>query len=59
MAAADDLSFLDKLWRDWSPGYQAGEHLALVKDSLRQPANLAAAVGYYRPVGQAATRYPG
>jgi pimeloyl-ACP methyl ester carboxylesterase len=46
--ARDDLAFLDKLWRDWSPGFQPGEHLARVKDCLRQPANLAAALGYYR-----------
>jgi pimeloyl-ACP methyl ester carboxylesterase len=46
--ARDDLAFLDKLWRDWSPGFQSGEHLARVKDCLRQPANLAAALGYYR-----------
>jgi pimeloyl-ACP methyl ester carboxylesterase len=48
VVARDDLAFLDKLWRDWSPGFQSGEHLARVKDCLRQPANLAAAVGYYR-----------
>jgi pimeloyl-ACP methyl ester carboxylesterase len=46
--ARDDLAFLDKLWRDWSPGFQPGEHLARVKDCLRQSANLAAALGYYR-----------
>jgi pimeloyl-ACP methyl ester carboxylesterase len=46
--AHDDLAFLDKLWRDWSPGFQPGEHLARAKDCLRQPANLAAALGYYR-----------
>ena len=46
--ARDDLAFLDKLWRDWSPGFQPGEHLARVKACLRQPANLAAALGYYR-----------
>ena len=46
--ARDDLAFLDKLWRDWSPGFQSGEHLARVKDCLRQTANLAAALGYYR-----------
>jgi pimeloyl-ACP methyl ester carboxylesterase len=46
--ARDDLAFLDKLWRDWSPGFQPGEHLARVKDCLRRPANLAAALGYYR-----------
>jgi len=52
--AADGMSFLDKLWRDWSPGYQPGEHLALVKESLREPANLAAAIGYYRAFGTVA-----
>jgi pimeloyl-ACP methyl ester carboxylesterase len=44
----DDLAFLDGLWADWSPGYDAAEDLAHVKDSLRDPANLAAALGYYR-----------
>jgi pimeloyl-ACP methyl ester carboxylesterase len=48
VVARDDLAFLDKLWRDWSPGFEPGEHLARVKDCLRQPANLAAALGYYR-----------
>ena len=53
VVARDDLAFLDELWRDWSPGFQAGEHLAQVKQSLRQPANLAAALGYYRAAGGA------
>lgn len=44
----DDLAFLDRLWADWSPGYDAGEDLVHVKDALRDPANLAAALGYYR-----------
>src|SRR5689334_846432 len=48
VVARDDLAFLDELWRDWSPGFQPGEHLARVKACLRQPANLAAALGYYR-----------
>ena len=43
-----DLSFVDGLWADWSPGYDAAEDLPLVKDALRDPANLAAALGYYR-----------
>jgi pimeloyl-ACP methyl ester carboxylesterase len=50
--ARDDLAFLDKLWRDWSPGFQSGEHLARVKDCLRQPTNLAAALGYYRAAAE-------
>lgn len=43
-----DLAFINGLWADWSPGYAASEDLAHVKDALRDPANLAAALGYYR-----------
>src|SRR5712691_3414567 len=66
--ARDGMSFLDELWHDWSPGYQPGKHLTRVKDCLREPANLAAAIGYYRAAGVpdapiasagAATRYAG
>lgn len=45
---ADDLAFIDRLWADWSPGHDAREDLELLKPSLRGPANLAAALGYYR-----------
>jgi pimeloyl-ACP methyl ester carboxylesterase len=48
IVAADGMSFLDRLWADWSPGLVPAEHLNRVKESLRQPANLAAAIGYYR-----------
>jgi pimeloyl-ACP methyl ester carboxylesterase len=44
----DDLVFIDRLWADWSPGYDASADLPYVKDALRDPANLAAAIGYYR-----------
>lgn len=44
----DDLSFIDGLWADWSPGFDARDELPRVKDALRDPANLAAALGYYR-----------
>jgi pimeloyl-ACP methyl ester carboxylesterase len=43
-----DLAFIDGLWRDWSPGYDAAEDSAHAKNALRDPANLAAAIGYYR-----------
>jgi len=46
--AMDDMGFLDQLWAEWSPGYDAGRDLARVKDCLRGPANLEAALGYYR-----------
>lgn len=45
---ADDFAFIDMIWRDWSPGYDATDDLALVKEALRDPAHLAAALGYYR-----------
>lgn len=48
VVAADEMAFLDRLWEDWSPGYGAAEDLAGVKDSLRERANLSAAIGYYR-----------
>ena len=44
----NDLAFIDGLWADWSPGYDAAEDLALLKESLRAPENLGAALGYYR-----------
>ena len=48
VVAADDMAFLDRLWDDWSPGYDATEDLEHAKRCLREPANLAAALGYYR-----------
>jgi pimeloyl-ACP methyl ester carboxylesterase len=48
VVGADDLLFIDRLWADWSPGYEAVEDLRHVKDCLRDPANLTAALGYYR-----------
>lgn len=48
IVAADDLAFIDALWNEWSPGYDASTDLALVKDALQAPENLSAALGYYR-----------
>jgi pimeloyl-ACP methyl ester carboxylesterase len=48
VVAADGMSFLDRLWADWSPGLAPAAHLNQVKESLREPANLAAAIDYYR-----------
>ena len=48
IVSADDLAFVDNLWRDWSPSYDGAGDLEHVKDSLRPPASLAAAIGYYR-----------
>ena len=48
VVGADDMAFIDHLWSAWSTGYDAAEDVARVKDCLRDPANLAAAIGYYR-----------
>ena len=44
----DDHAFLDRLWADWSPGYDGSWDRARVKDALAGEANLSAAIGYYR-----------
>jgi len=48
VVADNDMAFLDRLWRDWSPGYDASESLRHVKSCLRERDNLSAALGYYR-----------
>ena len=45
--AADNFAFIDDIWGDWSPGYDASEDLPLVKECLRDPAHLQTALGYY------------
>jgi pimeloyl-ACP methyl ester carboxylesterase len=46
---ADDYGLIEKLWRDWSPGYEPpADHLRAVKEILGSPGALEAAVGYYR-----------
>jgi pimeloyl-ACP methyl ester carboxylesterase len=42
--------WLPRLWRDWSPGYDAAEDVALVRAAWPTRAHVAAAVGYYRAV---------
>ena len=48
LVSAEGMAFLDGLWGDWSPGYDAAFDLAKVKECLGNPANLKAALGYYR-----------
>jgi pimeloyl-ACP methyl ester carboxylesterase len=54
----DDLAFIDRLWQDWSPGFDGSEHAERAKACLRDPANLAAALGYYRATLGAGARAP-
>ena len=46
--AMNDLEFIDNLWSDWSPGFDATNAIIPVKEALRDPANLTATLGYYR-----------
>lgn len=46
---ARDWALIDKLWRDWSPGWELpAKELASVKQTLSQPGVKRAALGYYR-----------
>lgn len=54
----DDLAFIDRLWQDWSPGFDGAADAARCKDALRDPANLQAALGYYRATLGAGARSP-
>jgi pimeloyl-ACP methyl ester carboxylesterase len=61
VVAADDMAFVDRLWADWSPGYDGAADARRAKACLRDPRHLDAAVAYYRadepglhPAGHAA-----
>jgi pimeloyl-ACP methyl ester carboxylesterase len=41
-------SFVEGLWRDWSPGYDAAEDVTRAMGCLSPPGHSAAAIGYYR-----------
>ncbi len=46
---ADDFALLERLWRDWSPGWSAPPgRIASVKRTLRHPGTVEAALSYYR-----------
>ncbi|HMU89068.1 MAG TPA: alpha/beta hydrolase [Pseudomonadales bacterium] len=45
----EDFAFIERLWRDWSPGWDfPAEEMRALKQTLAQPGVLAAALGYYR-----------
>ena len=55
----DDLSFIDRLWEDWSPGYtDSADDRRWVKEALSSPENITAALGYYRATLQPETQVP-
>lgn len=45
----DDFAFLERLWADWSPGWQCPpDEMEAVKVTFRKPGVLEAALAYYR-----------
>ena len=48
VVGANNHAFIEMLWRDWSPGYDASVDLEFIRKSLADPKNLQAALGYYR-----------
>jgi pimeloyl-ACP methyl ester carboxylesterase len=44
----DDYAFIDRLWADWSPGFDGAEDVALTKQSIGDPQRIVAAISYYR-----------
>ena len=47
--AHDDYAFLERLWRDWSPGWRfPADEMEALKATFRQPGVASAALGYYR-----------
>lgn len=49
VVAADDFAFVERLWRDWSPGYGPDPaDLAALKATLAHPGALEAAIEFYR-----------
>jgi pimeloyl-ACP methyl ester carboxylesterase len=55
----NDFAFIERLWRDWSPGWELPmEELKAVQDTLAKPGVLAAALGYYRAIFNPANQDP-
>jgi len=54
VVARHDFAFLERLWRDWSPGWDVppGE-LEALRETFRQPGVARAALGYYRAMADA------
>ncbi len=54
----EDYSFLDHLWRDWSPGYDGTWDVARVKESIGDPEHIVAAISYYRALYDPSLQVP-
>ena len=48
LVGADDFALVERLWAQWSPGYEADGDVTALRESLADTANVLAALGYYR-----------
>jgi pimeloyl-ACP methyl ester carboxylesterase len=48
VVGANDMEFIDRLWLEWSPGFDSTDIRALAKASLAGAENLRAAIAYYQ-----------
>ena len=49
VVSRNDFAFLERLWRDWSPGWEwEADEMDLLKETFRQPGVRWAALAYYR-----------
>jgi pimeloyl-ACP methyl ester carboxylesterase len=55
IASANNFEFIDRLWHDWSPGFDATVALQSVHDCYSVPGSLSAALSYYRAALDPAT----
>ncbi|HEY7201667.1 MAG TPA: alpha/beta hydrolase [Candidatus Dormibacteraeota bacterium] len=46
--SANDMAFIDSLWRDWAPDYDSAVDAARAKSCLRDPRHLRAVLSYQR-----------
>lgn len=57
--AHNDLAFIERLWREWSPGWHCPQSVMdEIKEVFCQPAVLKAALGYYRAQFNPALQHP-
>jgi pimeloyl-ACP methyl ester carboxylesterase len=59
VVGADDLAFVEGLWADWSPGYDAAFDLARVREAIGTQERLGAALAYYRSMFDPSQQIPG
>ena len=58
VVSANNLAFIDMLWKQWSPGFVSPVDVDNAKACLAQSENLAATLGYYRATIGAGYRDP-